>query len=264
MYRNADARIRRSSYLIFTLIILAISVFGISQTTAQEDFPLRSGAYKLEMILTSTTKVPFFGTSKSASRSISLVEIKQQGNSFTQTHKVCDFRLLEDSLLIKMIFPEKFVAALANHLYPISVAKDSQGWTYRADLGVERIGYRTTDDKDILPAKPEDPSVFDWDNDGHPAATLKISVPLLPDGQLFIVQRGQSILTGRIVQPGQVEGSIEVRHFQQRVIGAWPKFLNQSPEITPEPKESRFTLTQVRDSATCESLRKLQDNGAGS
>ena len=250
--------------------IVAFSLIGLfalgllRDGAAQDEAPLSPGTYRLEMILTSTTKVPFFGTSKSASKSVSLVDIKRQGNGFTQQHKVCDFRLLEDSALIKMVFPDKFIAALANHRYLLTIGKDNQGWTYRADLGIERIGYRNVSNQDTLPTKPEDPGVFDWDNDGHPGATLKISVPLLPDGELFVVQKGQSILTGRIVQPGRIEGNIEVKHFQQRVIGAWPSFLNQSPEITPEPKESRFVLTQIRNDDNCETLRKAQDNDAGS
>lgn len=222
---------------------------------AQEDPGLASGTYRLEMIMASTTKVPFFGTSKSASKSISLVEIKRDGAALIQAHKACDFRVLDDSKFIKMIFPEKFVAALARHSYPLQLDKDAQGWRYRADLGVERIGYKSTSDETALPSKIDDPEVYDWDGDGKPAATLKISIPLLPDGELYVVQRGHSILNGRVVQPGRVEGSIETRFFEQRVLGAWPGFLNQSAEVEPDPKASRFTLTQIADGSTCESIR---------
>src|ERR1041384_840945 len=135
-------------------------------TSAQQDQPLPTGAYRLEMIMASTAKIPFFATSKSASKSISLVEIRHDGNGFIQNHQVCDFRVLEDSKLIKMIFPEKFIAALASHTYPIQIEKQSQGWRYRADLGVERIGYRSTSTEDKLPSKIDDPAVFDWDDDG--------------------------------------------------------------------------------------------------
>ena len=112
-------------------------------TFAEDDVILPSGAYRLEMIMASTTRVPFFGTSKSASKSISLVDIRREGGVLVQSHKVCDFRVLEDSAMIKMVFSEKFIAALSNHAYPIQLEKDGQGWRYRADLGLERIGYRT-------------------------------------------------------------------------------------------------------------------------
>jgi hypothetical protein len=164
--------------------------------------------------------------------------------------------VLEDSAMIKMVFPERFIAALARHHYPVQLEKDAQGWSYRADLGVERIGYRGDGANDTLPTKIDDPAVFDWDGDGHPGATLKLSVPLLPAGELYIVQRGQSILDGRIVNPGRIEGGIEVRHFDQRVLGARPGFLAKSPDIEPNAKESRFILTRVPGDSTCESLRE--------
>jgi hypothetical protein len=84
---------------------------------------------------------------------------------------------------------------------------------------------------------------------------LKLSVPLLPDGELYVVQRGHSVLNGRIGQPGKVDGGIEVRSFEQRVLGAWPSFLNRTPEIEPDPKESRFSLTSIPAGSSCETLR---------
>jgi hypothetical protein len=237
------------------IALLALCWASPRIAAAQEDPGLASGTYRLEMIMGSTTKVPFFGTSKSASKSISLVEIKRNGAGLIQSHKACDFRVLDDSKFIKMIFPEKFVAALAKHIYPLQLDKDSQGWRYRADLGMERIGYKSNNDETALPSKIDDAEVYDWDGDGKPAATLKISIPLLPDGELYVVQRGHSILNGRIVQAGRVEGSIETQLFEQRVLGAWPGFLNQSAQVEPDPKASRFTLSQITDGSTCESLR---------
>ena len=225
--------------------------------TAQEQQMLPTGTYRMEMIMASTTRVPFFGTSKSASKSVSLVEIKRDGTALIQTHKACDFRVLEDSLFIKMVFPENFVAALAKHSYPVQIDQDAQGWHYRADLGVERIGYKSNGHETALPTEIDDPAIYDWDGDGHPAATLKISIPLLPDGELYVVQRGHSILNGRIIQPGKIEGMIETRLFEQRVLDAWPGFLNQSAEIEPNPQESRFTLTQIAEGSTCETLLGL-------
>jgi len=249
-------------------LFIAISlVFLAHITNAQEDLPLTPGTYRLEMIMASITRIPFFGSSKSASKSVSLVEIRKDGTGLIQSHQVCDFRVLEDSAMIKMVFPDKFVAALAKHTYPIQLELDAQGWHYQADLGVERIGYKAGDGDGKLPTAIDDPAVYDWDGDGHPGATLKLSVPLLPDGELYVVQRGHSVLNGRINQPGKIDGGIDVRIFEQRVLGAWPGFLNKSPEIKPDPKESRFSIAPVPAGSTCESLKKTAANarpeGAG-
>lgn len=224
-------------------------------SAAEEKDPLPPGMYRLEMIMASISRLPFFGTSKSASRSVSLVEITRDGARLLQRHEVCDFHVLDDSALIKMVFPEKFVAALAKHTYPIRIEKDVHGWRYRADLGVERIGYRQTSGDSELPTKIDDAAVYDWDGDGHPGATLKISVPLLLDGELYVVQRGQSILNGRITKPGRVAGDIDVRQFDHRVLGARPGFLNRSPEIKPDPGQSRFSIIPIPQGSSCSTLR---------
>lgn len=254
LFKLADISCSSTGRVLSFLVFMALLVHPCG-SMAQEDNPLPPGMYRLEMIMASTTRVPFFGASKSASKSVSLVEVRPDGNRLMQNHRVCDFRVLEDSKMIKMVFPEKFIAALAKHSYPIQLAQDGDGWVYRADLGVERIGYRAASADDKLPNKIDDPAVFDWDGDGHPGATLQISIPLLPTGELYVVQRGQSILTGRVVQPGRIEGNIEVRQFEQKVLSAWPSFLAKSPEIEPNPKESRFTLSQIATNSTCETLR---------
>jgi hypothetical protein len=225
-------------------------------SAAQEDSVLSPGSYRLEMIMTSRARLPFFGSSKSASKSVSLVEIRYENSGLVQSHQVCDFRVLQDSAMVKMIFPDKFVAALAKHHYPIQFERDAQGWRYRADLGVERIGYTPGNGDSQLPTRIDDRAVYDWDGDGHPGATLKLSVPLLPDGELYVVQRGHSILHGRLSEPGKIEGAIEVKIFEQRVLGARPGFLNKSPEIEPDPNESRFSITRLPAGSTCDSLRK--------
>ena len=248
----------RNKWLRLTLVISAgMTCFPLwtSVGRSQEDSILPPGTYRLEMILASITKVPVFGTSKSASKSISLVEIKRDGADLIQTHKTCDFRVVDDSKFIKMIFPDKFVAALARHTYPLQLDKDSQGWRYRADLGVERIGYKSTGDDAALPSKVDDPAVYDWDGDGQPGATLRLSVPLLPDGELYVVQRGHSILSGKVSRQGRVEGNIEVRNFDQKVIGAKPNFLARSPEIVPDMKESRFVLESIAAGSSCDTLK---------
>jgi hypothetical protein len=101
--------------------------------------------------------------------------------------------------------------------------------------------------------------VYDSDGDGHPGATLKLSVPLLPDGDLYVVQMGHSILNGRMTQLGNIDGTIEYKIFEQRVLGAWPSFLNQSPEVVPDPKESRFSITPLPPGSSCETVKKSQD-----
>ena len=122
--------------------------------------------------------------------------------------------------------------------------------------GIDKIGYRVDSADGKLPTKIDNPAVYDWDRDGHPGVTLRLSVPLLPDGELYVVQRGQSVLNGRFIAPGRIDGDIDIRSFEQRILGAKPSFLNRSPKIEPDPKGSRFSLSPVPAGSTCESLHK--------
>lgn len=258
---TSNSPLRKSRWVrSLSLLLLCACLLSLAgESGAQDAYSLLPGTYRLEMIMASMTRVPFFGSTKSASRSLSLVEIRRNGGGLVQSHKVCDFRVVEDSAMIKMVFPEKFIAALSKHTYPIQLEKDAQGWRYRADLGLERIGYKGGADGSKVPTKIDDPVVYDSDGDGHPGATLKLSVPLLPDGDLYVVQMGHSILNGRMTQLGNIDGTIEYKIFEQRVLGAWPSFLNQSPEIVPDPKESRFSITPLPPGSSCETVKKSQD-----
>jgi hypothetical protein len=242
--------------IVCRIAIFLILLTGVGRTEEDSELLLPSGSYRLEMIMATVSRLPFFGNFKSASKSVSFVEVRRAGGDLVQTHQVCALRVFEDLAAIKMIFPDKFVAALAKPIYPVQIARDAQGWRYRADLGIERIGYRGNSTGGKLPTRIDDPVVYDWDGDGHPGATLKLSVPLVPEGELYVVQRGQSVLHGKVITPGRIDGDIEFRSFEQQVLGARPSFLNRSPEIEADPKRSRFSISPAPSGTTCESLKK--------
>ncbi len=131
--RVSDAWEARLTKNIWPILLWLVFVPGFS--AAQDDAVLPPGTYRLEMIMATVSRLPFLGTSKSASKSVSVVEVRREGTAITQSHQVCDFRVLEGVPMIKVIFSDKFVAALAKHSYPIQIEKDAQGWHYRADLG---------------------------------------------------------------------------------------------------------------------------------
>jgi hypothetical protein len=151
---------------------------------------------------------------------------------------------------VRVEMPPRFVAALGAHSYPIALWSDGGGWSYRADLGVEYVGWRRDDDAP-LPGRADDPRIYDWDGDGRPAATIRVSLPIVPLGELYVVQRAHSVLRGRVVGAGRIEGWIDVPLFEQAVVAARPGFLRRSPRATQDPGRSRFLLERVPAGATC-------------
>lgn len=213
--------------------------------------PLAPGTYRLEMEVVSQADVPVFGAARSTTASTSLVRIAAREDGLEQTHRVCDARLEGALPLVRMEMPARFIAALGAHTYPIALWPDAEGWRYRADLGVEYVGWHP-DDSAPLPTRADDPGVYDWDGDGHPAATLRLTVPVAPAGELYVVQRGHSVLDGRVVAPDRVEGHVLVQRFEQAVIGARPWFLKRTPDgVMQDPARSRFVLARVAPGAVC-------------
>ena len=90
-------RLTATPMQVFIASIVAVAIFFGFQplSRAQQEELLPPGKYRLEMIMASTTRVPFFGSSKSASKSISLIEIRRESNELIQNHQVCDLRVLE-------------------------------------------------------------------------------------------------------------------------------------------------------------------------
>jgi hypothetical protein len=225
--------------------------------------PLPPGTYRLDMQVGARTTIPIVGSAETATVSQSRVEIRRSGDRLRQTHRVCATRFDGGIPIVRMVMPERFIAALAVHEYPLEITYGAGGWHYRADLGPEHVGYRPQP-LDTLPREATDPAVIDSDGDGHPGATLGLSIARLAEGELYIVQRGHSRLEGHIVAVGQVEGRIDVRLFEQAVLGADPGFLRRTPEIELDPARSTFRLVRVADGTPCAALAAAAyDPGSG-
>jgi phytoene synthase len=228
---------------------LGLALLGAGSAGAQ---PLSPGTYRLETRTAARARIPVLGESRSATVSVALARVRAADGGLVQSHRVCAARI-DGGGLVRMVFPARFIAALAEHSYPLELRPASGGWLYRADLGTEHVGYVPSGDR-ALPRTADDPSVVDWDDDGRPGATLGLAVPIAPDGELHIVQRGRTVLEGRVSGPDRVEGRALVPLFEQAVIGARPDFLRRSPEIVPDPDGSRFVLERVGDDDDCTDL----------
>lgn len=233
------------------LVALVAMLLNRAAVRAAPDVPLPPGTYRLEMRVGAHTAMPVLGETDTATVSISRVQIEADGDGLRQTHRVCATRFESGIPLVRVSMPERFIAALIEHSYPLRVDWTGAEWTYHADLGVERVGYQPASADAPLPVDAQDPSVVDSDGDGHPGATLQLSIAHLASGELYVVQRGQSVLEGRVVAVGQVEGRIDVRLFEQGLLGARPGFLKRSPQIALDPARCTFRLVRVADDVGC-------------
>lgn len=245
-----------------------------SPKPALADELLPPGRYRLEIRLASKLELPRLGEVAGATASISEARVEHGvDGGVRQRHRVC---ALWDATAARwggLLFPEAFVAALDGPRYGVMLDRTADGRVrYLADLGRERIGFAprpggAPGSAAALPTRPADPRVRDWDGDGQPGATVRLRLPLLPDAELWIVQRARAMLDGAVVAPGRVEGGVRVMEFDQEVIGARPAFLRRTPRQRPDPQASRFRLVRVEgaeEPSGCEDLLRHAPPGAGS
>jgi hypothetical protein len=198
----------------------------------------------------SVARLPVIGESASTYRSISLVELTRDGDRLVQAHRVCAAETEDAVPFFGLDMPPRFLAALGWHRYPITLSADANGWHYAADLGPEYVGY-DPERSARLPENADDPAVVDWDGDGKPGGTIRLRIPIAPDGELYVVQRGHALLDGHVVAGDRVEGTIAIPLFEQHVIGAQPSFLHRTPEIRTDTTQSRFLLAPMPDGSDC-------------
>jgi hypothetical protein len=94
---------------------------------------------------------------------------------------------------------------------------------------------------DPLPATPDDPRVYDQDEDGHPGVTLVLGNDLC---EIYIVQRTRTRLTGAVVDGARVEGTFSA-DLDKVVLDATQTLCKGANTVTPSALPSRFVLVRI-------------------
>ena len=215
--------------------------------TAFADSALSVGHYGAELWVSSATKTAVFGEIRGQSVSWLLVDITDQDGQLWQQHTTCTVELLDSTGNSRAALSPSFISSLPVLRYPIQTTDG-----YRADIGLEHVGYDPTYS---LPTRADTPGVIDWDEDGNPGATITLNIPLLGNVELYIAQRAQMILTGQVLASGQVRGGLELPIMEQQTLGASVGFLDRSPPIRPLPEESGFAMLLLPEGSGCAAIK---------
>lgn len=215
-----------------------------------------SGSHAMELRLASATRLPLFGTQRSVTTSLLLVDVARDGGGWTQRHRVCGVRVMTGSSAVRMVVPDAFVRGLGVRRYPAALRGGPGGLRYTADMGLEAIGFDPAATGGVLPARADDPGVVDSDRDGSPGATVELRLPAGGRAKLYIVQRSHLVLDGRETAPDRIEGGVQVLVQEQRTLGADPAFFARTPATRPEPARSGFTLVRAPEARSCDDLRR--------
>jgi hypothetical protein len=188
--------------------------------------------------------------------SILLADQTQTGTAIGVNAQYCDQYNEEDALApTHVVIPDAYKRTLAAF---------TRGGTFSVQTGgavvlnlpsfAEVQGAHVADPANgVLPTVATDPQVFDQDADGNPGVTIKIGG--LVSGDLYVVQRQQSDLTGVATSADRVEGHYGFTS-EQVILAADPDFLkaaasSQVAITDPVACASTFTMVRVAATTTC-------------
>lgn len=215
--------------------------------------PLEPGLYRLDAVLVTESKVPFQGRVRVTNTSVALVRLDRDDAGWTGQQRLCRVEVTDDSKVASTVIPQAFVDATPVQVFPVRFDRDGDGWTYTADPGPLDVGWDPVAAGGVMPSRPGDPGVVDWEGDGSPGATVRLDVPVFRRIDLYIVQRGHSVFTG-VVEEGVVDGLIDVVHLDQRTLDASNSWFRATLPTVVIGADSTFRLAPVPPGSTCASL----------
>ena len=212
-----------------------------------------TGRYAAELRVTSRSGFPLLPSVRSTTVSLLLVEVDGVPGTWRQRHRVCEARI-EGGSLVRMTIPDAFVRAMPARGYPLQLESGDGAPRFRADMGLEAIGFDPGVTGGNLPVDAGSAGVIDADGDGAPGATVLMDVPGVSDIRLHIAQRSRLVLRGESDGKGGWRGDIDIPLLEQRTLGAEPEMFARTPRLQAEPGRSGFRMVPLPGGAGCDAV----------
>lgn len=236
------------------LILLTAATAHAEEPSAAP--PTLTGRWAQLQQTTAVSKVTFIGEVTTTSTSLLLVDIREQGAGLVLRETVCAIHIVSTEDSVTMRIPPAFQRAVSGRERPVKLEPTGRGWRYLQPTQTEVSGARLKNPQaDKLPDDEDDPRVLDPDRDGHPGLTVQVRG--LIDGDIYVVQRDTSELSGELsADQTRIRGTMRWR-VQQAVLDATSVFLSGDPPDSkqhPDPRRSTFQMTRVAPGASCAAL----------
>ena len=187
--------------------------------------------------------------------SVLLASVTQTGTDITITAAYCDQVADTDSTaLAYVIIPDSYVKSLKPFVGTGTYAMGSAGADVLLVPNIVEVQGATLTNpaSDPLPTDPNDPAVIDQDQDGNPGITIKLGG--IVSGDLYVVQRQKSDLTGIAVSSDRIEGQYGFTS-EQNILASNPTTLKtlaaQTAITDPNLCASTFVMARVQSAWTC-------------
>lgn len=216
-----------------------------------------SGSWALKQHSTQNVMAPLVGMQVSETTTIAVIEIAHTGTTVHAAQTICDmtFSAVAGTTTV---WPPAAIAALPVATSEVTLDTVDVGSTYTQST-VGTFGWETMNPAtDPLPADAMDARIVDADADGHPGVTLNLQGFIA--GDVYVVARTATDLTGMLVSSDRIEGS-QVTRSEQKVVGASnPLLMSDVPSMAdPDPAKNTFTMVRLAAPTACAAV--MQDAG---
>ena len=239
----------------FLIGLLLTPLVGVSAIGSSFDL---EGSWVMVQVYPRIAVLPLVGESSQTSYVVQWVDIEQDEELLTMLDTYC-FTVIEDtSLLVTTEIPDSFMASLLPEPRMGTLRDQDGNTTFEQPSYVEVRGAILEDPAtDALPADPDDPRVFDQDEDGSPGMSVNVNLLGFISAQIFVVQRVQYALSGNVVTSDRIEGFIDWVD-EQVVLAATNPMLMADSTGYPDPDLSThvFIMIRAQENWTCEWLEE--------
>ncbi|MFW5968320.1 MAG: hypothetical protein ACOCV2_12415, partial [Persicimonas sp.] len=220
--------------------------------------PELEGTWAHKLVTSSINDAPIIGEVVSQTITYQKLDVEQQGDQLQMTEQTCDVDIKSNQGAVRTTVPDRFVS----HINPVErtaeLRRHDGDWYLFAPRAVKTFGIRLDDPYADLPTDPNDPRVFDQDEDGKPGMTAEVDGVL--SGELHLVQRSWDQWWGEVVDPDHVGGLIDWNTDQVVVSRSGSIFGEISPaEPHPNERQSYFRMARVDDDTDCAEIAQQKD-----
>lgn len=214
-----------------------------------------SGSWALKQHSTQNVMAPLVGMQVSETTTIAVIDIVHTGTTVHAAQTICDMSF-SPVAGTTTVWPAAAIAALPIATSETTLDTVDVGTAYTQST-VGTFGWETTNPaSDPLPADAMDTRIMDVDGDGHPGVTLQLQGFIA--GDVYVVARTATDLSGMLVSTDRIEGS-QVTRSEQKVVGASNPLLMSDVPSTADPDPAKNTFTMVRLSAPTACGAVMQD-----
>ena len=251
---------RLAALLVAALVLSSFPAPHPAAASWPDSTPDLEGRWAHKLVETSVSDMPLVPKTTSRTVSYLLVDLRQEGDDLQLVTDTCEVEIDNQTRLVETILPPAFVRAIPDYVRNGRIVREDGETSVEIDRQLLVLGARLrVPHSEWLPTEPDDPRVFDQDDDGHPGMTVVMDGIL--SGKVYLVQRGWDAMKGSVHSEDRISGPVrwDVDH---SVLGATSIFLRKMPDmktIDGEP-ESYFELTRIPDDADCRDILKNKSN----